>query len=107
MLTSNQKRAHFHQPAPPKRVRFLPVNSPLDYNPGHDVAEKEDIKVEALTRKGEPYYEVMVNTAEKKNAGFMVVGSHGKSGIERLFMGSVTERVIGQAGCPILVVRKP
>lgn len=71
-----------------------------------DVAEKEGIKVEALTLKGEPY-EVIVNTAEKKNAGFIVVGSHGRSGIERLLMGSVTERVIGHAGCPILVVRRP
>ncbi len=71
-----------------------------------ELAEKEGVKVEALTLKGEPH-EVIVNTVEKKNAGFMVVGSHGRSGIERLLMGSVTERVIGHAGCPILVVRKP
>jgi nucleotide-binding universal stress UspA family protein len=71
-----------------------------------EVAEKEGIKVEALTLKGEPY-EVIVDTAEKKKAGFIVVGSHGRSGIERLLMGSVTERVIGHAGCPVLVVRKP
>jgi len=71
-----------------------------------NVAEKEGIKVEALTAKGEPY-EVIINTAEKKNAGFIVVGSHGRSGIERLLMGSVTERVIGHAGCAVLVVGKP
>lgn len=71
-----------------------------------EVAEKEGVKVEALTLKGEPH-EVIVDTVEKKNAGFMVVGSHGRSGIERLLMGSVTERLIGHAGCPILVVRKP
>jgi len=71
-----------------------------------DVAEREGIKVEALTLKGEPY-EVIVNTAEEKDAGFIVVGSHGRTGIERLLMGSVAERVIGYAGCPILVVRRP
>ena len=71
-----------------------------------EVAEKEGIKVEALTLKGEPH-EVIVDTAEKKKAGFIVVGSHGRSGIERLLMGSVTERLIGHAGCPVLVVRKP
>jgi nucleotide-binding universal stress UspA family protein len=70
------------------------------------VAEKEGIKIEALTLKGEPH-EVIVGTAEKKKAGFIVVGSHGRSGIERLLMGSVTERLIGHAGCPVLVVRKP
>lgn len=71
-----------------------------------EVAKKEGIKVEILTLKGEPH-EVIVKTVEKQNAGFMVIGSHGRSGIERLLMGSVTERVIGHAGCPILVVRKP
>ena len=71
-----------------------------------EVAEKEGVKVEALTLKGEPH-EVIVDTVEKKKAGFMVVGSHGRSGIERLLMGSVTERLIGHSGCPILVVRKP
>ena len=71
-----------------------------------EVAEREGVKVEALTLKGEPH-EVIVDTVEKKNAGFMVVGSHGRSGIERLLMGSVTERLIGHAGCPILIVRKP
>jgi len=71
-----------------------------------EVAEREGIKVETLTIKGEPY-EVIVDTAEKKNAGFIVVGSHGRTGMERLLMGSVTERVIGHAGCPVLVVRKP
>jgi nucleotide-binding universal stress UspA family protein len=59
-----------------------------------------------LTIKGEPH-EVIVDTAEKKKAGFIVVGSHGRSGIERLLMGSVTERLIGHAGCPVLIVRKP
>jgi nucleotide-binding universal stress UspA family protein len=71
-----------------------------------EVAEKEGIKIETLTLKGEPY-EVIVDTAEKEKAGFIVIGSHGRSGMERLLMGSVTERVIGHAGCPVLVVRKP
>ena len=70
------------------------------------VAEKEGIKIEALTLKGEPY-EVIVSTATRKNAGLIVVGSYGRTGIERLLMGSVTERVIGHAACPVLVVRKP
>jgi len=71
-----------------------------------EIAEKEGVKVEVLTIKGEPY-EVIVDTAEKKNVGLIVIGSHGRSGIERLLMGSVTERLIGHAGCPVLVVRKP
>jgi nucleotide-binding universal stress UspA family protein len=71
-----------------------------------EAAEKEGIKVEALTLIGNPH-EVIVDTADKKKAGFIVIGSHGRSGIDRLLMGSVTERLIGHAGCPVLVVRKP
>ena len=68
------------------------------------VVEKEGIKVEALTPKGIPF-EVIVKTAAQKNAGLIVVGSHGRTGTERLLMGSVTERVIGHAESAVLVVK--
>jgi len=68
------------------------------------IAERENIKVKVLTPKGTPY-EVIVKTAEQKKADLIVVGSHGRTGIERLFMGSVTERVIGHANCAVMVVR--
>lgn len=68
------------------------------------IAEKEGLKVKTLTPRGIPY-NVIVETAEKKNADIIVVGSHGRTGIERLLMGSVTERVIGHANCAVLVVK--
>lgn len=71
-----------------------------------DLAVKEGIKVETLALQGEPY-ETIVKTAEQKKSGLIVVGSHGRTGIERLLMGSVTERVIGHAKTAVLVVRKP
>jgi hypothetical protein len=67
-------------------------------------AEREGIKVKTLTPRGTPY-EVIVKTAKEKDADVIVVGSHGRTGIERLLMGSVTERVIGHAECPVLVVK--
>ncbi|MEW6416759.1 MAG: universal stress protein [Nitrospirota bacterium] len=67
-----------------------------------EVAEKEGIKVETLIRTGMPH-EVIVNTAAQKDVGLMVVGSHGRTGISKLLMGSVTERVIGHAKCAVLV----
>jgi nucleotide-binding universal stress UspA family protein len=68
------------------------------------IAEKEGIKIDVITPKGTPY-EVIVNTAERKNADVIFIGSHGRTGIERLFMGSVTERVIGHANCAVMVVK--
>jgi hypothetical protein len=69
-----------------------------------ELAEREGIKVETLTLKGEPY-ETIVKTAEQRNAGLIIVGSHGRTGVERLLMGSVTERVIGHSASAVLVVR--
>ncbi|NCO68735.1 MAG: universal stress protein [Nitrospirae bacterium CG_4_10_14_0_8_um_filter_41_23] len=68
------------------------------------IAEKEGIRIEVLTTKGMPY-EVIVKTAKEKDAGVIVVGSYGRTGIKRLLMGSVTARVIGHAECPVLVVK--
>ena len=71
-----------------------------------ELAEKEGIKTEGLTVKGEPY-EAIIKTAKQKQVDLIVVGSHGRTGIERLLMGSVTERVIGHSESAVLVVRKP
>jgi len=70
-----------------------------------EYADRDGVQVEAMTLKGEPY-KVIVDTAEKKKANLIVIGSHGRTGMEKLFMGSVTERVIGHAGCPVLVAKK-
>lgn len=69
-----------------------------------DIAEKEGINVEGLIAEGKPY-EAIVNTATEKNIDLIVVGSHGRTGLEKLLMGSVTERVIGLAPCAVLVVK--
>jgi nucleotide-binding universal stress UspA family protein len=65
-------------------------------------AEKEGIEVETLIRTGVPH-EVIVNTAAQKDVDLIVIGSHGRTGITKLLMGSVTERVIGHAKCAVLV----
>jgi len=71
-----------------------------------DMAEKENIHIEGIAVKGKPY-EAITETAKQKRADLIIMGSHGKTGIERLLMGSVTERVIGHSGTAVLVVRKP
>ena len=71
-----------------------------------DIAEKEGVKAEGVVIKGKPH-ESIVDTAKQKRAGLIIVGSHGRTGIERLLMGSVTERVIGHSKSAVLVVKKP
>lgn len=69
-----------------------------------ELAEKEGIKTEGLMIKDEPYKSI-VEISKQRNADLIVVGSHGRTGLERLLMGSVTERVIGHAESAVLVVK--
>jgi len=59
---------------------------------------------EMVLREGEPA-KIIAEIAEKTHVGMIIVGSHGRTRLRRLLMGSVTERVIGLAPCPILVTR--
>jgi universal stress protein A len=50
-------------------------------------------------------YEMIGVIAKKRKADIIVMGSHGRTGLTRLLMGSVTSRVIGHAPCSVLVVK--
>jgi nucleotide-binding universal stress UspA family protein len=60
------------------------------------------IKFNALF--GDPGSEI-TRVAKELNAGLVVISSHGRTGIERLLMGSVAERVVRMSPCPVLVLR--
>jgi hypothetical protein len=62
------------------------------------------IAAEGVLAEGRPH-EVIVQTARVRNADLIVTGSHGRSGIDRLLMGSTTERVINETPCAVLVVK--
>jgi len=49
----------------------------------------------------------IVQQAIKNEVDLIVVGSYGRTGLKKLLMGSVTERVIGGSPCPVLVVKQP
>ena len=66
--------------------------------------EKEGIPCETIVHQGEEPYRFIVDEAIKTKANMIVMGSHGRTGIKRLMMGSVTARVIGHAPCKVLVV---
>jgi len=69
---------------------------------GKAVAAKVKAKVEVHVGDA---YEMIVDIAKKKKADIIVMGSHGRTGLTRLLMGSVTSRVIGHAPCSVLVVK--
>jgi hypothetical protein len=69
-----------------------------------EICHKEGIKVETITITGTPY-EAIVTTAQIKKADLIVIGTHGRTGLTKLLMGSVAERVIALAQCSVLVVK--
>jgi len=59
-----------------------------------------------LQREGQPAAEICASAFEY-GADVIVVGTHGRSGLARLVMGSTAEEVIRQSSCPVLVVPQP
>jgi nucleotide-binding universal stress UspA family protein/uncharacterized membrane protein YfcA len=65
---------------------------------------RDGIVVEGLVLEGDPAGGI-VAAARERGADLIVVGSYGLTGLGRLLLGSVSEAVIGQAECPVLVVK--
>lgn len=69
------------------------------------MGEAQGVSVETQIKEGE-IYDVITILAKEYNSSIIIMGSHGRTGIRRLLMGSVVERVIGYAPCPVLVIKK-
>lgn len=66
-----------------------------------------DINIEKVTQRGISPHEVVSGYAKKNNADLIVMATHGRSGLSNILLGSVSEKVIQTAPCPVLVVKKP
>ena len=71
-----------------------------------ELAQKEGVPAEALTPLGRSF-NTIVETAGGRGVDLIVMGNYGKTGVKKLLMGSATEKVIGLAGCAVLVVKAP
>jgi nucleotide-binding universal stress UspA family protein len=55
--------------------------------------------------RGTDFADTIVRQAKKLRASMIVMGSHGKTGLRRLLLGSVAERTLRYAACPVLIVK--
>ncbi len=69
-----------------------------------DIRELPDVDKKVL--EGIPYEEI-IKYAEKEKIDMIVIGTYGRSGLERFIFGSTAERVVRRAPCAVLTVRVP
>lgn len=69
-----------------------------------ELARQEGVAVQAITPLGRSF-DAIVEEAGGRGVDLIVMGAYGKTGIKKLLMGSATEKVIGSAGCAVLVVK--
>jgi len=65
-------------------------------------AQRAKVRARTLLLSGVTYDQI-VRVAESMRAGLIVMGSHGRTGLSKLLLGSVAERVSGLAPCPVLI----
>lgn len=66
--------------------------------------QKEGINVRTHVVFGQPF-QAILDIADEKNADLIVMGTHGRRGLSHLFLGSVAEKIVRLATCPVLTIR--
>ena len=69
-----------------------------------DPAWKEAHKVVKATAEGPPFLEI-IRYAKERDIDLIVMATHGRSGVSHMLIGSVAEKVVRKAPCPVLTVR--
>ncbi len=67
---------------------------------------KATLKVEQMTRIGVPFLEI-VKVAKEKEVDLIVMGTHGRTGLAHVLIGSVAEKVVHHAHCGVLTIKHP
>ena len=67
-------------------------------------AAGRNVSFETIVHVGGQPHELIIKEAKERNIDLIIMGTHGRTGLKRLFMGSVAQKVIGYAPCSVLVV---
>jgi nucleotide-binding universal stress UspA family protein len=69
-------------------------------------ARDKGLTARGVLRTGVPYREILALATDER-ADLVVIGTHGRGGLDRALLGSVADRVVRLAPCPVLTVREP
>ncbi|ENV48372.1 universal stress protein [Acinetobacter brisouii] len=67
---------------------------------------QEGVTAETQILEGQTIHKVIVEATKDLGADLIVIGSHGRKGIKKLFLGSVTQAILSESTVPVLVVHK-
>jgi len=70
-----------------------------------DALKETGVPTEITVREGDPR-SAIIDEADEWGADLIVVGSHGRTGLTRWFLGSVAQAIVGHASCSVEVVRR-
>ena len=92
-------------------LSIIPANLDIDREDGAEARLKElavtfggDVVVNTVCLRGKPWH-VICDWAADNKVDLIVMPTHGYSGLLHLWLGSVAERVVQKAPCPVLVIR--
>ncbi|MBL9161676.1 MAG: universal stress protein [Planctomycetaceae bacterium] len=106
---SNITALHIYAPAPtldpPYSCVYREVQEAVERHVYYYCKEYERDGIKAIVETGQSPSDCIVRYAEKVGAGLIVMPSHGRTGMNHMLIGSVAERVVRHARCPVLVLR--
>jgi len=85
-------------------IRDMEVDARRIVSEAIDRARRAGVVVAGETRNGAPAFEVL-GYAKRFKADLIVMGTHGRRGLQHFFLGSVAEMVLREAAIPVLIVR--
>ena len=108
--------AHAYDPASVLALGYVPAHEYLQWedqyrasleqklDPLLDAARRDGLEARSAILAGHPE-QAIIEAAERERAGLILMGTHGRTGASRFFLGSVASRVIATAPCPVMTVR--
>jgi universal stress protein A len=94
--------------APPPAEYFLDMERQAEETLRHTLTpeQKQQVPVVMTTRLGVPATEILDRLPEDPPIDLVVMATHGRGGVARLVMGSVTDKVVRSAPCPVVTMRE-
>jgi len=94
----------------PERLEELKISQKRELNQQlrtHYLDKMERFKdYQVVIKTGEPFFEI-IRLSRKEKADLIVMGTHGRTGLDHIIFGSTAEKVVRKSTCPVLTVRLP